>query len=221
MAQWIQERELQDKLNVIIFSDHGMTDIFWKDKVIELKQHISLADLQQVKDRGPLVSLWPAPGKHAEIYNKLRTVEHMTVYEKEAIPSRFYYKKGKFVSPLTLLADEGWFITESRELLPFWMNSTGKRAGWQRGWHGYDNELMDMRGIFLAFGPDFKSNFRAAPIRSVDVYNVMCHAAGIAPLPNNGSWSRVVCMLKGPASAAPRHLPGGLALALTLLLLLQ
>lgn len=36
----------------------------------------------------------------------------MTVYEKEAIPSRFYYKKGKFVSPLTLLADEGWFITE-------------------------------------------------------------------------------------------------------------
>lgn len=33
------------------------------------------------------------------------------------------------------------------------MNSTGKREGWQHGWHGYDNELMDMRGIFLAFGP--------------------------------------------------------------------
>lgn len=47
-----------------------------------------------------------------QIYNKLRTVEHMTIYEKEAIPSRFYYKKGKFVSPLTLVADEGWFITE-------------------------------------------------------------------------------------------------------------
>lgn len=47
-----------------------------------------------------------------QIYHKLSTVEHMTVYEKEAIPSRFYYKKGKFVSPLTLVADEGWFITE-------------------------------------------------------------------------------------------------------------
>lgn len=110
----------------------------------------------------------------------------MTVYEKEAIPSRFYYKKGKFVSPLTLVADEGWFITENRELLPFWMNSTGKREGWQRGWHGYDNELRDMRGIFLAFGPDFKSNFRAAPIRSVDVYNVMCSVAGITPCPTTG-----------------------------------
>ncbi|ELK08827.1 Ectonucleotide pyrophosphatase/phosphodiesterase family member 6 [Pteropus alecto] len=207
MTKWIQERQLEDDLNVIIFSDHGMTDIFWMDKVIELNKYINLNDLQQAKDRGPV------------IYNKLRTVEHMTVYEKEAIPSRFYYKKGKFVSPLTLVADEGWFITENREMLPYWMNSTGKREGWQRGWHGYDNELMDMRGIFLAFGPDFKSNFRAAPIRSVDVYNVMCNVAGIAPLPNNGSWSRVMCMLKGQAGSALSVPPSGCVLALILLLL--
>ncbi|XP_042838890.1 glycerophosphocholine cholinephosphodiesterase ENPP6 isoform X3 [Panthera tigris] len=107
------ELELQDNLDVIIFSDHGMTDIFWMDRVIELDKYVSLSDLQRVKDRGPVVSLWPAPGKHSEVYNKLRAVEHMTVYEKEAIPSRFYYKKGKFVSPLTLVADEGWFITET------------------------------------------------------------------------------------------------------------
>lgn len=61
-----QERGLQDDLNVIIFSDHGMTDIFWMDKVIELSKYVSLDDLQQVKDRGPVVSLWPAPGKHSE-----------------------------------------------------------------------------------------------------------------------------------------------------------
>uniref|UniRef100_A0A673SLQ7 glycerophosphocholine cholinephosphodiesterase n=1 Tax=Suricata suricatta TaxID=37032 RepID=A0A673SLQ7_SURSU len=219
MTKWIQERELQDRLNVLIFSDHGMTDIFWMDKVIELHKYVSPSDLQQVKDRGPVVSLWPAPGKHSEVLSMLRAVEHMTVYEKEAIPSRFYYKKGKFVSPLTLVADEGWFITESRETLPFWMNSTGKREGWQHGWHGYDNELMDMRGIFLAFGPDFKSNFRAAPIRSVDVYNVMCNVAGIAPLPNNGSWSRVMCMLKGQASWALAVRPSSCTLALILLLL--
>ncbi|XP_004696518.1 glycerophosphocholine cholinephosphodiesterase ENPP6 [Echinops telfairi] len=92
---------------------------------------------------------------------------------------------------------------QNREVLPFWMNSTGKREGWQRGWHGYDNELLDMRGIFLAFGPDFNANFRAAPIRSVDVYNVMCNVAGVTPLPNNGSWSRVKCMLKNQKSSAP------------------
>lgn len=49
-------------------------------------------------------------------------------------------------------------------MLPFWMNSTGKRAGWQHGWHGYDNELMDMRGIFLAFGPGRRGNDRVLSV---------------------------------------------------------
>ncbi|KAM9670703.1 glycerophosphocholine cholinephosphodiesterase ENPP6 isoform 2-T2 [Dama dama] len=222
LTKWIQERELQDDLNVIIFSDHGMTDISWIDKVIELYNYINLRDLQQVKGRGPIMSLWPAPGKHSEIYNKLRRVEHMTVYKKEDIPSRFHYKKGKFVSPLTLVADEGWFITENRQSLPFWMNSTitRKAEGWQWGWHGYDNELRTMRGIFLAFGPDFKSDFRAAPIRVVDIYNLMCRVTGVTPLPNNGSWSRVMCMLKDPASSAPGALPSASALVTVLVVLL-
>ncbi|XP_005226062.1 glycerophosphocholine choline phosphodiesterase ENPP6 isoform X1 [Bos taurus] len=304
MTKWIQERDLQDDLNVIIFSDHGMTDISWTDKVIKLDNYINLRDLQQLKGRGPVVSLWPAPGKHSElhgqqvqvfnmcaqhsrelrkcetgkntfhtgssrsrrllakkfcfagmehhpclqlgtwtpgcesisgsragksfllpvwcIYNKVRRVEHMTVYAKEDIPSRFYYKKGKFVSPLTLVADEGWFITENRESLPFWMNSTVTRKpeGWQWGWHGYDNELRAMRGIFLAFGPDFKSDFRAAPIRVVDIYNLMCKVTGVTPLPNNGSWSRVMCMLKDPASSAPGAPPCACALVTVLLVLL-
>lgn len=70
-----QERELQDDLNVVIFSDHGMTDIFWMDKVIELNKYISLNDLQQVKDRGPVVSLWPAPGKYFEARSPRRGEE--------------------------------------------------------------------------------------------------------------------------------------------------
>lgn len=34
----------------------------------------------------------------------------MDVYAREEIPERFHYKKGKFVSPLTLVAEPGWFI---------------------------------------------------------------------------------------------------------------
>lgn len=44
-------------------------------------------------------------------------------------------------------------VSQSRDKLPFWENGTGKREAWQNGWHGYDNELMEMRGIFLAYGP--------------------------------------------------------------------
>ncbi|XP_066488316.1 glycerophosphocholine cholinephosphodiesterase ENPP6 [Tiliqua scincoides] len=202
MTKLIKDKGLQNDLNVILFSDHGMTDIHWMEKVIELRNCINMSDVIQVKDRGPVVSLWPIKEKELEVYNKLKNVPHMMVYRQESIPSRFYYKNGRFVSPLTLVAEEGWFIVESRETLPFWENGTGKREAWQNGWHGYDNELMDMRGVFLAYGPDFKPNFKAAPIRSVDVYNVMCKVAGIEPLPNNGSWSRVECMLKNNANLA-------------------
>lgn len=45
----------------------------------------------------------------------------------------------------------------------------------------------------------------------------MCSLAGIQPLPNNGSWSRVECMLRNTAPLAPLPLCGSCTLALALL----
>ncbi|XP_053559847.1 glycerophosphocholine cholinephosphodiesterase ENPP6 isoform X2 [Bombina bombina] len=200
LHQQIKDLGLQNDVNVILFSDHGMTDIFWLDKIIELNKYIDMKDLVQMKDRGPVVSLWPADGKHSKVYAQLSTLQHMNIYEKEQIPDRFLYKKGNFVAPLTLIAEQGWFIAEDKSKLPFWNNGTATNQAWQYGWHGYDNELLDMRAFFLAYGPDFKVNFRSAPIKSVDVYNIMCNVLGIEPLPNNGSWPRAQFMLKNGAS---------------------
>ncbi|XP_063806434.1 glycerophosphocholine cholinephosphodiesterase ENPP6 isoform X2 [Pseudophryne corroboree] len=199
LDQQIRESGLKDSLNIILFSDHGMTDISWMEKLIDLRNYIDFNDILQMKDRGPVVSLWPVEDKLSKVYDQLKDVQHMNVYDKASIPDRFYYKKGRFVPPLTLVAEQGWFIVESKAKLPFWNNGSTPNQGWQYGWHGYDNELMDMRGFFLASGPDFKVNYRAAPIRSVDVYNVMCKVLGMEPHPNNGSWSRVECMLRSNA----------------------
>ncbi|XP_036424532.1 glycerophosphocholine cholinephosphodiesterase ENPP6 [Colossoma macropomum] len=197
----IKEKDMQDELNVIMFSDHGMTDIKWMEKVIELETYINMSDIIKMMDRGPVVSLWPKEAKFEEVYKALQAADNMNVYRTYEIPDRFHYKGGRFVSPLTLVADPGWFITENKAKLPYWQNGTGEAEAWQHGWHGYDNEYLDMRGFFLAQGPDFKRNFRAGPIRAVDVYNLMCKTLGIEPLPNNGSWSRVEFMLTGSAGA--------------------
>lgn len=53
----------------------------------------------------------------------------------------------------------------------------------------------------------------------MDVYNVMCNVAGVTPLPNNGSWSRVMCMLKDQASSALSVRLNGWVLVSILLLL--
>uniref|UniRef100_A0A3B4BJI9 glycerophosphocholine cholinephosphodiesterase n=1 Tax=Periophthalmus magnuspinnatus TaxID=409849 RepID=A0A3B4BJI9_9GOBI len=194
----MQEKGLEDKLNVVMFSDHGMTRIQWMDKVIELDKYLNMSDITKFMDRGPVVSLWPKRDKQDQVRAALGIVPNMRVYSKADVLKRFHYGGGRFVSPLTLVAEPGWFIIQNKSVLPYWKNeSSGPALGWQNGWHGYDNEYLDMRGFFLAAGPDFKKNVRAAPIRSVDVYNLMCRTLGIEPLPNNGSWSRVEYLLSG------------------------
>ncbi|KAK3535218.1 hypothetical protein QTP70_004772 [Hemibagrus guttatus] len=214
-----QEKDMEDKLNVIMFSDHGMTEIKWMDRVIELDAYINMSDNIKMMDRGPVVSLWPKPEMLEKIYTALQAAQNMKVYRKHEIPDRYHYKSGKFVSPLTLVADPGWFITENKAKLPYWKNDTGESRGWQNGWHGYDNEFLDMRGFLLAQGPAFKRNFRAGPIRSVDVYNLMCNTLSIHPLPNNGSWSRVEFMLTAFADTVQPMLLYSCVLAILVMLL--
>ncbi|KAG7517762.1 ectonucleotide pyrophosphatase/phosphodiesterase family member 6 [Solea senegalensis] len=198
----IKENHMEDQLNVVLFSDHGMTNIQWMEKIIELEKFINMSDVKMM-DRGPVVSLWPRDNKYQQVYAALSQVPNMHVYARKDILQRYHYKGGKFVSPLTLVAEPGWFITENQKSLPYWKNSSGEPSAWQNGWHGYDNEFLDMRAFFLATGPDFKRNLRAAPIRTVDVYNVMCWTLGVEPLPNNGSWSRVEFLLNASAPSQP------------------
>ncbi|WAR06524.1 ENPP6-like protein [Mya arenaria] len=62
--------------------------------------------------------------------------------------------------------------------------------------HGYDNAEKDMRGIFSAIGPDFKTQLTVPPIKMVDVYQLICHVTGIHPNPHNGTWAHVQSMLR-------------------------
>nr|XP_020466931.1 ectonucleotide pyrophosphatase/phosphodiesterase family member 6 [Monopterus albus] len=195
----IKEKDMVGQLNIMLFSDHGMTKIEWMEKVIELEDYINMSNIVKMMDRGAVVSLWPSDNKYQEVYAALSRVPNMRVYTRQKIPNRFYYKEGKFVSPLTLVAEPGWFIIQNKANLPYWKNDSGEPLAWQNGWHGYDNEFIDMRGFFLATGPDFKRNLRTAPIRSVDIYNLMCWTLGVQPLPNNGSWSRVEYLLNSSA----------------------
>lgn len=45
---------------------------------------------------------------------------------------------------------------QNKASLPYWKNDSGEASAWQNGWHGYDNEFIDMRGFFLATGPGNK-----------------------------------------------------------------
>lgn len=58
---------MENNLNILLFSDHGMTKIQWMEKVIELDKYIDMSSIIKVMDRGPVVSLWPKEDKSDEV----------------------------------------------------------------------------------------------------------------------------------------------------------
>ncbi|KAI3351374.1 hypothetical protein L3Q82_005916 [Scortum barcoo] len=62
----IKEKNMVKQLNIMLFSDHGMTNIQWMEKVIELDKYINMSDTVKMMDRGPVVSLWPKDNKYQE-----------------------------------------------------------------------------------------------------------------------------------------------------------
>ena len=76
-----------------------------------------------------------------------------------------------------------------------------------KGEHGFHNNVTDMKTIFRAVGPSFKRGLEVEPFESVHVYELMCKLLGIVPEANDGSLSVLLPMLQetshGPLSTVP------------------
>lgn len=188
LIQMLKKANLWDTLNLIITSDHGMTQCS-EERVIELDQYLD-KDLYLLIDQSPVAAILPKEGKFDEVYEALAHAHpNLTVYKKEEIPERWHYKYNSRVQPIIAVADEGWNILQN------------KSEGLMLGNHGYDNALAEMHPIFLAHGPAFRKNFTKEAMNSTDLYPLLCHLLSIPAMPHNGSLRRVQDLL---SSTAPR-----------------
>ncbi|MBC8311128.1 MAG: alkaline phosphatase family protein [Candidatus Marinimicrobia bacterium] len=164
---------IRDSLNLIIVSDHGMTTIS-KEKFIFLDKYVrGLYDLR-VDGSGPVSHLFLRPTKSARkksILRQLKRIPNMQTYLKEDIPHQFRISNensGDFL----LVADEGWSIFKS------------KRASIDFnpiGMHGYDPTLKSMQSIFMAYGPEIKSNIQINSFENIHIYPLLCKLLEIEP----------------------------------------
>lgn len=177
----LEQQSLRDKVNIVIFSDHGMKDIS-PERTVDISHILNTTDVKIFTDRGHMCNIWPHDHKLEKVYSDLKKLnnDHITIYRKDELPERWCYKHHKLVPPITVVAESGWFI-----LTPEYPSVTS------RGWHGFDNVEKDMRGIFLATGPDIKKNEKVGPMKAVDVYQVLCKLLHVKPLPHKGEWNRV------------------------------
>ncbi|KAK3852388.1 hypothetical protein Pcinc_041023 [Petrolisthes cinctipes] len=184
----LQERELTDKVNIVIVSDHGMTSTASEDvNMIELDDYLDSSLVEHIADAGAFMNIKVPQQNVDKVYEQVSQMPSVNAYRREDVPERFHYSNNKYIHEIILQADMGTFIMGSRsgkQLPPRYPSVS-------LGGHGYNPDYQNMKGIFFAKGPAFNCEWLLEPIHVVDVYQVLTHVLGITPQPHNGTWSRV------------------------------
>ncbi|XP_006625734.1 bis(5'-adenosyl)-triphosphatase enpp4 [Lepisosteus oculatus] len=176
----LNQSGLWGKMNVIITSDHGMTQCS-KDRLIHLDKCIDSANYTSVY-LTPVAAIIPLTNA-TQVYNALKDCHpNMKAYLQAEIPDRFHYRDNERIQPIILVADEGWTIVQEESHL-------------RLGDHGYDNALPSMHPFLTAHGPAFKKGYRMSSLNIVDIYPLMCHLLHMEKMPNNGSFYNSHCLL--------------------------
>lgn len=179
-------RGLADRVNVIVVADHGMRATP-KDRLIALDDYLSLDDVDVI-DWTPVGAIAPKPGKLEAVYARLKNAHpHLQVYLKSEVPARFHFNSNPRITPLVLIADEGWSITR-RDRVDSWSATSAS--------HGWDNTLPSMRALFVAAGPAFRRGVVVPAFQNIHVYDLMCAILGLKPAPNDGSPDSTRAMLR-------------------------
>lgn len=184
-AVWagIQRLGLQDRVNLMVVSDHGMAPTS-QERVILLDEILE-AGTYRVVDWNPVAMIAPSEGREQEVLARLRQVPHLQAWRRDDVPERFHFRAHPRITPIVAAADEGWTIT-SRPFL----------ARVSAGTHGYDNRAPSMQALFVGAGPAFPAGRTVERVRAVDLYSLMAHILRLTPAPNDGSLDSLRAVLR-------------------------
>ena len=169
-------KELDYGVNLIVTSDHGMTDIS-DDRFISIEQSVNPDWVERIVSTNP-TSIFCKEGCRDSLFNQLSKVKHISVWRKEEVPAHLNYGTSNHLGDLIVAPDLGWqFATTPRGL---------------NGAHGYDINEPDMQIIFRACGPDFKRGYTLPhSFSNVDLYSILAELLKIEPAKTDGSLEKV------------------------------
>ena len=184
----LDEIKLRDSVNIIIVSDHGMTEIS-QERYINIE---TIADNPNCKfvTRGAIMNIFIKNKNEIEnVYRKLKQNEnHYRVYKPEEIPAHYHFNYNHLIGDLFILAEPGWSVGTNKDK---------DKMRDHNGNHGFDNSFIDMHGIFYAIGPSFKQNYKTGTIENINIYPMLCKILNIIPKQNiDGRLENIEFILK-------------------------
>lgn len=185
----LKELNLIDSTNVIVLSDHGMTELS-PDRVINIDKLLTGFQFKS-SDKGTMMFIYPDEAEKNIIYQRLKDSEkNYKTYWKKDLPDYLHYKDNPFVADIVLIAELGYSLFDGKDL-----ENYSKK--FPLGNHGYDPSNIDMHGIFYAIGPDFKSGYTCGTLINIDIYPLLAKILRIFPNNNiDGKLERIEFLLK-------------------------
>jgi predicted AlkP superfamily pyrophosphatase or phosphodiesterase len=180
---------MTDSLNIIFLSDHGMTEIT-TTKTVNIEKVLDGYDYKLGGSK-TLTMIEPNQDEFTEVLTVLKNNQkHFKVYTKENMPSYYHFSKNKNIYSILLVAELGWSIVNNKQL-----SRMSKHD--DHGNHGFDNNNIDMHGIFTAVGPNFKNGYTTGSLWNIDVYPLLCKIFKIKPNSKaDGKLERIEFLLK-------------------------
>lgn len=199
--QKIQKHNLENRVNVVHLSDHGMDSL-------ELRNVINLTSIigDKAKFYGTTPVLQIVPNNLAEtdrIYKQLSDEAakngNFKIYTNPTLPQRWHFNNKFRVGPITAVADLG-FGFEDMFKSAAWYEKQYKipvTPTTKYGVHGYDNTYETMHPIFFAYGHKIRSRNLVQPFDTVDLFYLFCEVLGLeAPDYLKGNREHILDILK-------------------------
>eukprot|EP01083_Nonionella_stella_P175307 610136_1 len=182
----LNDNDLMDQTDVILLSDHGMTDIEHSKQIVIDTEKFDFDDVAFVVVDSSLVFLYLNELQLQNITQYMAMIDdaiqndtqYYNIYGKGDMP--YGYDDGGYVDRIPDI------MVESRIGYTFYKNSAFSTLGN----HGWNNSEIDMRAIVFATGPSFKSGYVINnSVESVHLYPLFCHLlCDVNPNPSaNGS----------------------------------
>jgi predicted AlkP superfamily pyrophosphatase or phosphodiesterase len=179
LIEGLKKRNLLDKVNIIIVSDHGMAQLS-QDRVIYLDDYLEPTDLR-IPNWYPVLDIWCADSEIDSIYNLIHNKhEQLAVYKKEDIPDYLHYSNNSRIAPIIGILENGWSLTTHKRF-------SEHESYYAGGTHGYDPTHPDMYAFFLAHGPAFKKGATVPAFENIHLYSLMAKVLDIEPVETDGN----------------------------------
>lgn len=181
----LEARNVSQFANVIIVSDHGMSNIenpahivVWEDLLDkQLRKRV-----EHAYGEGPMLAVTPRDHSdtnelYREITKSLKELGDLgskfTVYLNGNFPERFQLNDvgNKRIAPIWIIPEPGYAV----------MNQAFAKKQKDKivGNHGYDNHTPEMRSLFIAMGPFFERGY-VEPFENVELFDLLCDLNGVA-----------------------------------------